>query len=366
MALVVLALLSAHGAAIYFRFKSAKFAGLSEGLFALGTMIFGAGIWLVAQAYNIDEHYPNAFFVWGLGALILAWCLESSVQGMIAAVIFTIWCGMETFDFRAPQHFVVLILLFGIISLAWKKRSVYLLGVSISALLLCILFNGSLFPKNFEVIFASLGALMIALSILSMRSQKFPESSPVFAFFGQATYWVVLFILTFPSACEELLYGHDLDWKNFVEMAYMVVCLASALVAWAFIFLPVRRFKSFYGGALRADHLLVPVSLAAISFNFGMLASHDGKPGSLLFNAIYLFQCIYLINNGCKNSRAVHAIFGTFLLACLAFARYADLLFRSLLSRAIVFLIVGAAIFFIGVRYMKNKERATLSEGKSL
>ena len=39
----------------------------------LGTLFFGAGIWLVAQIYHIDEHFPNGFLIWGLGALALAW-----------------------------------------------------------------------------------------------------------------------------------------------------------------------------------------------------------------------------------------------------------------------------------------------------
>jgi hypothetical protein len=45
------------------------------------------------------------------------------------------------------------------------------------------------------------------------------------------------------------------------------------------------------------------------------------------------------------------------LLAFLAFARYADL-FDSLLVRALVFLAVGAAIFFVGMRYSRRKKEA--------
>jgi uncharacterized membrane protein len=51
--------------------------GLIGGLHLLGTMMFGAGIWLIAQIYHIDEHYPNALLIWSLGALGLAWALPS-------------------------------------------------------------------------------------------------------------------------------------------------------------------------------------------------------------------------------------------------------------------------------------------------
>ena len=45
---------------------------LGEALSLLGTMLFGAGIWLVAQVYHIDEHYPNGFLLWAGGALAMA------------------------------------------------------------------------------------------------------------------------------------------------------------------------------------------------------------------------------------------------------------------------------------------------------
>src|SRR5580704_919997 len=44
---------------------------LGEALCLLGSMAFGSGIWLVAQIYNIDEHFPTGFLLWGLGALAM-------------------------------------------------------------------------------------------------------------------------------------------------------------------------------------------------------------------------------------------------------------------------------------------------------
>ncbi len=43
-------------------------------------MFYGAGIWLVAQIYNIDEHYPNGFLFWALGALAMAWAMPFDRQ----------------------------------------------------------------------------------------------------------------------------------------------------------------------------------------------------------------------------------------------------------------------------------------------
>ena len=72
LALVFAALVTSHGAALWVTRRNPANHSLVEGLHILGTMMFGAGIWLIAQIYHIDEHYPNAFLVWGLGALGLA------------------------------------------------------------------------------------------------------------------------------------------------------------------------------------------------------------------------------------------------------------------------------------------------------
>ena len=60
---------------------------LSEALCVLGTMAFGAGIWLVAQVYNIDEQFPAGFLIWGLGALAMAWAIQSVPQAIIATIL---------------------------------------------------------------------------------------------------------------------------------------------------------------------------------------------------------------------------------------------------------------------------------------
>ena len=65
-------------------------------------MFYGAGIWLVAQVYHIDEHYPNGFLFWALGALVLAWALESIPQALLATVLFTIWAAPRRGRSTAP------------------------------------------------------------------------------------------------------------------------------------------------------------------------------------------------------------------------------------------------------------------------
>ena len=102
LALVFGALAAAHGTAMTLARSAQPNRGLIEGLHALGTMLFGAGIWLVAQIYHIDELYPNAFLVWSLGALALAWAMPSRVQAPLALFLIVFCESVESLQFRAP------------------------------------------------------------------------------------------------------------------------------------------------------------------------------------------------------------------------------------------------------------------------
>src|SRR5260370_22142912 len=46
-----------------------RFSALSTTFYAIGTICVGAGIFLTAQIFNLQEHWPNGILLWALGAL---------------------------------------------------------------------------------------------------------------------------------------------------------------------------------------------------------------------------------------------------------------------------------------------------------
>jgi uncharacterized membrane protein len=81
----------AGSAAAYGRERRA----LGETLAFAGTLIFGNGIWLIAQVLHIQGHFPDAFFWFGVGALASAWLVESKWIGIAAVVLFALWLFAE-------------------------------------------------------------------------------------------------------------------------------------------------------------------------------------------------------------------------------------------------------------------------------
>jgi uncharacterized membrane protein len=59
----------------YFKEKS-KLTKTGEALILLGAIIYGAGIFLVAQMFNIRANWPDGFILWMFGVIAMAFAVK--------------------------------------------------------------------------------------------------------------------------------------------------------------------------------------------------------------------------------------------------------------------------------------------------
>ena len=76
----------------------------------------------------------------------------------------------------------------------------------------------------------------------------------------------------------------------------------------------------------------------------------------LVFNILFLYQCLAMIIVGCRSLNLKTTVTGCVLFAVIAMARYTDL-FVSLLARSLVFFIAGAALFSVGLYYSRTRKQ---------
>jgi uncharacterized membrane protein len=75
-----------------------RFPALSTAMHGVGTAALGAGIFLSAQIFNLQEHWPGGIMLWALGAWI-AWGLKRDwVQGALVAILTPAWLASEWID----------------------------------------------------------------------------------------------------------------------------------------------------------------------------------------------------------------------------------------------------------------------------
>ncbi len=84
-------------------FFSERMRTFSIAMHAIGTIALGGGIFLAAQIFNLEEHWPGGFMLWSIGAVAAWLILRHSVQAVMAALLVPIWLGGEWLV-RAGDH----------------------------------------------------------------------------------------------------------------------------------------------------------------------------------------------------------------------------------------------------------------------
>jgi len=73
-------------------------------LHGIGTIAAGAGIYLSAQIFNLQEHWPGGIMLWGAAAWIAWWILRDWVQAALAAMLTPAWLAAEWIDIAERHH----------------------------------------------------------------------------------------------------------------------------------------------------------------------------------------------------------------------------------------------------------------------
>lgn len=101
VSIILAAMLAVYAAGWYLKWKS--FAKTGEALMLLGSIIYGSGIFLVAQMFNIRANWPDGFILWMLGTLIMAYAVESYplyAFGIGLGAVAVVGHPFDIFDFR--------------------------------------------------------------------------------------------------------------------------------------------------------------------------------------------------------------------------------------------------------------------------
>jgi uncharacterized membrane protein len=81
-----------------------RFPALAVTLHAVGTITVGAGIFLAAQIFNLEENWANGVLLWAIGALIGALLLRQWPQWTLLAILTPMWLAGE-WEVRAPLQY---------------------------------------------------------------------------------------------------------------------------------------------------------------------------------------------------------------------------------------------------------------------
>lgn len=366
LAVIFTTLVAAQGAGVWRLRQADRLRALGDVLCLLGTMMYGAAIWLIAQIYHIEEHFPNGFLYWGLGALALAWALPSTLQGLLAAVVLTIWSGSEAVGFDAPVFWAPVFVLAVLGALAWRQNSVLLLFVTLAATGVATLINAGAVRGDLVLRTAlGLGAAFLAVGALARQTGWFRAAAWVWSAVGWAHVLLPVYLLTFQDLTIELLGHHasGVSGRDFTWTACLWTPLALAVAAWAAVVAGrAAKAPDQQPAAWHYEDMVAPAAaVMAVAFAYVPLERSDWLAAGL-FNLLFLLLAVAWMARGCREGRLRPALGGALMLVALATARYFDL-FESLAARGVVFLLVGTGLFITGLQYTRARKRIEAGQG---
>src|SRR5215831_6858592 len=80
-----------------------RFPALSVTFYAIGTVCVGAGVFLTAQIFNLEEHWPSGILMWSVGALAGWLLLRQWPQAALLALLAPAWLAGE-WEVRAEMY----------------------------------------------------------------------------------------------------------------------------------------------------------------------------------------------------------------------------------------------------------------------
>lgn len=84
--IILLAILLVNVLAWYLKEKKG-YDKAGSALYFLGSLLYGAGIFLIAQIFNIRENWPDGFMLWMIGVVLMAFAMEEFALFYVAGFV---------------------------------------------------------------------------------------------------------------------------------------------------------------------------------------------------------------------------------------------------------------------------------------
>ncbi|MFA6319144.1 MAG: DUF2157 domain-containing protein [Elusimicrobiota bacterium] len=315
MAVLLAALVASYATGRHIDKRMPDYPRVALAFFLLGAILFGANIFLVAQAYNISAHWPNGVLWWALGVAPFALLLSSRAMATVTVLGFSFWIGAELVFYTGHSD-------------------------SMQALL---------------PVFMLWGCCLLSLGNLAEKRPSVSRLAPVFLALGLFGVLVTAFFFTFKThsyhsasvpVFDEVVNGRGLMF------AY---CGVFSVVAVAFSVW--RQIEDLSGLGWWTLAACVWAWLSAALLPLGAVGT------ALVGNLIYFGGLVALLYIGYLRSQAYCVNLGLFAFAALVIGRYFDFAWRYM-ERSAAFIIGGLLLLLLGFSLERSRRRLLGGKGR--
>ncbi|MFA6092742.1 MAG: DUF2157 domain-containing protein [Elusimicrobiota bacterium] len=314
MGILLAALLGAYGTGRYIESKMPDYPLVAMSFHFLGAILYGANIFLVAQAFNISAHWPNGVLSWALGVLPLALLLGSRAMTVLALLGFSFWIGAEHYLALGRRHDEMVL---------------------------------------FLPMFMLWGAALMSAGSFAEKKPSFARIAPMFSILGLICVLAAAFFFTF----REHGYGGNTHTvlSKVADSRRLFFAYCGAFSTAALILSLVRLVEQGRGLVLWALGAAVWAWVSAAFLPLGAV------PTALAGNIVYFIGIILLLYIGYLRTQSYCVNLGLIAFAALLIARYFDFAWRYM-ERSAGFMVGGLLLLLMG--FSLERGRRKLLEGR--
>lgn len=384
LAVIFVALVGLHGAAFGLRTHEKRLT--SEIVFFLACMIYGTSIWLIAQIFNIHSHYPDGIWIWALGVLPFALCLDTLLLHALYAGLLAVWVGCEILGFQGIdpwlfQGFYVprgawTLPLMVAPGLWWAYRHRSALAVGLYAPLLA--WWAVLQPAAWQwgpnpIYFVGLAGALLLIAA-EMHREESPMARP-YRFYGILITGGVLVPMSFGDVLDIMQHDGN-SMENYA--AGLTVALLGAAASLGVVLFQQRERGTDWRALLQRQWfpLLMILLLAGLCVWSGIYNQYDGGPSGPRYyshdinrwsaqilvplaavNAMMIVLALWMMRVGLREDRTLPFAAGVLYFLFWSILRYADLFagVGGMLGAALMFLLCGVGLLAVARFWLHRK-----------
>lgn len=344
IAVVVLSFTSAYAVGYYLAYIKGNYPKVGNALILLGSILYGASIWLIAQIFHIEAEAGMGFFLWYLGVIPIAYLFNSSLNLALATVNLVAWFLAGNYPLSLP--FLIFPVLLGgtILPLAIKKKDHFnFLVAIISTYIWFVPLGVKLAKTNFSFPLGIISLLLLSLILYFLM--KLLQNKD---FFAENFLLILSIVGMFISLAPFTFHDFLKEFTDIIPLYSFPYLLLSSLIIIAFL-----KFKEGRFGIHDLPLLLLYLCL------FPFFTSLSQSMPLLIFNNILFFVfTLLLIYYGYLLKNTLVFNISMLLFAVAIAMKYFDFFF-ALMPRS-VFFMCGGALLLLGSLFLERKRRNIL------
>jgi uncharacterized membrane protein len=319
LAIILGVIIVGHGLGYYLRYHRG-YDRVGSAMVLMACIIYGAGVHLVGQVYNVDVNDPRLMLFWFLGVLPLVYIVRSQPIQVLGIVLFLAAVG-----FRMPDW----------IDGVYMGEAV--LGASL---------------------FLILGLMLLAVGRLKEEIILLRPYSEVFQLVGMITALAAIFVLTFSDVFDS--FDDGLYIQGDTELGFRVLIVAAGVLTLALVFatawLNRRNEGKFTLSGIEgvAIAILLAAAYVVIGANTGSEAFY-----TILFNALLALTLLGVLVSGYMRGKESWVNIGLLFIGINIIARYFEYSW-DLLDRSFIFVAAGVILLLGG--YLVERARQNMLE----